>query len=132
MVGGASLRTAILVPSLLAFSAFAFLFVTTAFDFTNSRALGFLSLFLFVKRFWSQARRDRDCDYVHNLGQGQTVFWEHPLLNYILANRVVTFVLAVSLSILDVLLHKPDRYEFMGLGLLLALLIPLEHQALFS
>jgi hypothetical protein len=48
MAGGASLRTAILVPSLFAFSAFAFLFVTTAFDFTNSRALGFLSLFLFL------------------------------------------------------------------------------------
>jgi hypothetical protein len=140
MIGGATLRAAVVGPSVLALGSFIFLFLQVALDFTGSVGLAIASLVLvlnlsgfgFLKWFWSASRRSADCDFVLNLGHGEMTQWSHPLVHYALASRPAPFVLGIASGILEILWRKPDRYEFMAVGGLLAMTISLDHQAFFS
>lgn len=140
MIAGASLRMAILIPSLLCFTSMIYLFVIFATEFSQSLYLGVASTFVFlnlsgfgfISWFFMSKRQDSSVDYVYNLGGGVTTLWSHPIMQYMLASRGSVFLLSLSISIFLILLTTVDAMSLVAVGGLLGLMIPIEHQGFLS
>ena len=132
MTGGAGLRMALLVPSLLMTASFLFLLQKLASHFVSS-PFSCLFLFLFCGGlgfftfFENGVRTNPDLDFVFNLGRSQTE-WSHPLLHYIFAFRPSQLSLCLVIGTMIVLVNGVGKRELAFVGLTLGILPAVQHQ----
>ena len=140
MIAGASLRMAITVPSMLCFMSMVYLFIIFSSSFSKNQFVGVVSVFVFLNVsgfgflswFYFSKRSDKYVDYVYNLGDGVKTLWSHPIIQYMLGSRCALFVLNLSSALFVLLINKLDKMTLIGVGSLVALMIPVEHQGFLS
>lgn len=136
-IGFASMRSAMVAPSLLLFWSICLVYVHFAKFYLQSDLLApaalvvFLSAggFGFVRWFWRDPRRNTKLDFVFDMGDQQTS-WSHPLLHYMFAYRNSLLSLAAMLSVLFLLTLKIKRKQriWMLIGGLVGSLLSAQYQ----
>ena len=130
--GYASLRNAMVWPSVFMFASICYSMLSLSNHFLRSVSLSIFSLvlFLFAGGFgfcrWleKEPRRNRSLDFMFNYGTGASE-WSHPLFHYIFAFRCAQLGLCVVLSVFLILTkmkRESNGREFAVLGLLVGLL----------
>ena len=132
MVGGAGLRVAMMVPSLLLVVSMCFLLQKLAAKFVKMSAVCLL-LFLFCgglgffEFFEDGVRMKRDLDFVFDLGTRHTE-WSHPLFHYMFPYRPSQLALCLVIGMMIVVSGGLGKREFAFVGMVLGLLPAVQHQ----